>query len=60
MKRVFEIDVLIRPHCGGPRRLIAFLTDGLVVRRIQSHLSLPTEPPALTPAQAPPDPELAL
>ncbi|MBK7641769.1 MAG: hypothetical protein IPJ19_01755 [Planctomycetes bacterium] len=37
MKRVFEIDVLICPHCGGPRKLIAFLTDGLVVRKILSH-----------------------
>ena len=32
MKRVFEITVLICPHCGGPRRLMAFPTDGLVVR----------------------------
>ncbi|MBK7641772.1 MAG: transposase [Planctomycetes bacterium] len=59
MKRVFEIDVLICPHCGGPRKLIAFLTDGLVVRKILSHLGLPTEPPALAPARAPPEPELA-
>ena len=59
MKRVFEIDVLICPHCGGPRKLIAFLTDGLVVRKILNHLGLPTEPPVLAPARAPPEPELA-
>jgi len=32
MKRVFEIDVLVCPHCGGARELIALLTDGFVVR----------------------------
>jgi hypothetical protein len=58
MKRVFEIDVLVCPHCGGRRKLIAFLTDGLVVRKILAHLGLPTEPPALAPARAPPEPEL--
>ncbi len=51
--------VLISPHCGGPRMLIAFLTDGLGVRKILGHLGLPTEPPALAPARAPPEPELA-
>jgi len=32
MKRVFEIDVLVCPRCEGKRKLIAFLTDGPVVR----------------------------
>jgi hypothetical protein len=59
MKRVFAIDVLVCPHCGGPRKLIALLTDGLVVRKILTHLGLSTEPPALAPARAPPEPELA-
>jgi len=34
MLRAFSIDVLKCPHCGGLRELIAFLTDGLVVRKI--------------------------
>ncbi|MFM7295689.1 MAG: ATP-dependent helicase HrpA [Planctomycetota bacterium] len=59
MKRVFAIDVLVSPHCEGPRKLIALLTDGLVVRKILTHLGLSTEPPALAPARAPPEPELA-
>ena len=59
MKRVFAIDVLVCPHCEGPRKLIALLTDGLVVRKILTHLGLSTEPPALAPARAPPEPELA-
>jgi len=34
MLRALSIDVLTCPHCGGLRELIAFLTDGLVVRKI--------------------------
>ena len=59
MKRVFALDVLVCPHCSGPRKLIALLTDGLVVRKILAHLGLPTEPPALAPARAPPELQLA-
>jgi hypothetical protein len=32
LERVFAIDALTCPWCGGPRKLIALLTDGLVVR----------------------------
>ena len=59
LKRVFAIDVLTCPHCGGPRKLVALINDGLVVRKILEHLGLPTEPPALAPARAPPEPEFA-
>lgn len=59
LQRVFAIDVLTCPHCGGKRKLIALITEGLVVRKILAHLSLPTEPPALAPARAPPEPEFA-
>jgi len=54
LKRVFEIDVLTCPWCGGQRRLIALITDGQVVRRILEHLGLPTAAPVLAPARAPP------
>jgi hypothetical protein len=59
MKRVFAIDVLVCPQCGGARKLIALITDGRVVRKILAHLGLSTEPPPLAPARAPLDPELA-
>ena len=52
--RVFEIDVLHCPRCGGGRRLIALITDPLVVRRILHHLDLPCEPPPIAPARPPP------
>ena len=51
MKRVFEIDVLVCPHYGGMRKLIALLTDGFVVRKILLHLGLDSEPPLLAPAR---------
>lgn len=40
MKRVFEIDVLVCPYCEGKRALIAFISDGFVVRKILDHLGL--------------------
>ncbi len=52
MKRVFELDVLVCPHCQGRRSLIAFLTDGPVVRKILLHLGLDSELPLLAPARA--------
>ncbi|NOT30112.1 MAG: IS91 family transposase [Planctomycetes bacterium] len=55
LKRVFEIDVLTCPWCGGKRKLIALLTDGKVVRRILEHLGLPTTAPTLAPARSPPE-----
>jgi len=57
LKRVFAIDVLTCPHCGGPRKLIALINDGFVVRKILTHLGLPAEPPPMAPARAPPEPE---
>jgi Putative transposase len=54
LKRVFEIAVLHCQHCGGRRRLIALITEPLVVRRILRDLDLPCEPPPIAPARPPP------
>jgi hypothetical protein len=59
LRRVFAVDVLTCPHCGGARRLIAMITDGLVVRRILDHLELPSSAPVIAPARAPPELEFA-
>jgi hypothetical protein len=37
MHRVFGIDVLACPHCGGRLRLIATLHDPAVIRKILAH-----------------------
>ncbi len=58
MKRVFDLEVLICPHCNGRRKLLAFITDSKVVRRILEHLGLTPDPPRMAPARSPP--ELAL
>ncbi len=57
MKRVFLVDVLTCPDCGGPRRLLAFILKPSVIERILSHLGLPTEPPKVYAARASPEQE---
>jgi hypothetical protein len=40
IRKVYEVDPLICPQCGGMMRIIAFLTDFSVVDRIINHLKL--------------------
>jgi hypothetical protein len=54
LRRVFLHDVLVCTHCGGDRRLLTFLTDQNIIRKILRHLGLPAEPPALAPPRPPP------
>jgi hypothetical protein len=42
------------PECGGEMRIIAFITEGPVIREILDYLDEPTSPPRLTPARGPP------
>jgi len=59
MRRTFGIDVLLCPHCGGRRRLVALIQEPNVIRTILAHLGLDDEPVALAPARSPPELELA-
>jgi hypothetical protein len=54
MARVFAIDVQRCHKCGGVRVMISFITEPRVIRKILRHLNLPTDPPAIAPARAPP------
>ena len=54
MRRVFDVDVLACPTCGGRLRLIAVLDASETTARILRHRGLPTEVPAPRPARAPP------
>jgi hypothetical protein len=54
LARVFALDVTVCPDCGGRLRLIAALPDPVSVRRYLHGVGLPTEPPPLLPARAPP------
>ena len=56
LRRVFEFDVLRCTNCGGRMRVIAFIEDGDVSKRILEHLGLPAQVPAALPARAPPTP----
>src|SRR5437899_715019 len=54
LRRVFAIDVLACPHCGGRRRLIATLHDPVVIRKLLAHLGMARSGPS--PGPAPPAP----
>ena len=54
LKRTFKVDVFCCPKCAGRRRVLAWLTQGAVLRRILRHLHLPELPPPLAPARGPP------
>jgi len=51
MRRVFDLDVLACPRCGGRMSVIATIEAVDVLRKILSHLGLPTDPPAPLPAR---------
>jgi len=49
LRRVFEVDALQCPNCGGRMRLIAAITEPDVARRILECLGLPARAPPLGP-----------
>ena len=53
LQRVFAIDVLECPNCSGRMRILAFITDPLVTRRILDHLGLPSSRPRAPPRPLP-------
>jgi len=55
VRRVYETDPLICPHCGGDMKIIAFILEPAVIRRILRHL----EATGRRPGRAPPESQLA-
>ena len=55
LRRVFLIDVLACPSCGGRRRLLAAIHDPGSIRRVLVAMGLPTEAPVLAGPRGPPD-----
>jgi len=53
IRKVYEVNPLLCPHCGGQMKVIAFLTDYAVVDRIIQHLKLTFV------AERPPPPRVA-
>jgi len=53
IRKVYEVDPMVCPQCGGQMKVIAFLTDYAVVDRIIDHLKLTFV------AERPPPPQAA-
>ena len=45
LARIYEVLPLVCPKCGGEMRIIAFITEGPVIREILGHLGEPTSLP---------------
>jgi len=55
LRKVFALDVLACPECGGRLRVIAFIAQASVACRILKHLGLESQGPPIARAQAPPE-----
>ena len=40
IRKVYEVDPMVCPKCGGPMKVVAFITDYAAVDRIIDHLKL--------------------
>jgi hypothetical protein len=59
MERVFELDVLACPRCGGRMRILAAIDTPDAIHKILACLGLPTRAPPIAPAISNPNPEAA-
>jgi uncharacterized protein YbaR (Trm112 family) len=53
LRRVFELDILACPDCGGRLRLVATIEQRAPIEKILTHLGLPVDLPTQTPARSP-------
>ena len=49
-----EVFPLLCPLCDGPMRLIAFITEGVQIRKVLNHIEVNSEPPHISLARGPP------
>ena len=54
LARIYEVLPLACPQCGGAMKIIAFITEAVVMRKILGHLREPKSPPRPMPARGPP------
>ena len=54
LKRVFNIDISVCAKCKGKIKIIAAIEEPRVIKKILTHLGLPSVAPILTPARGPP------
>jgi hypothetical protein len=55
IRRVFAVDVLECPRCGGRMRILAAIQTPGAIRDILEHLGLPSRAPPIHPARRPSD-----
>ena len=49
IKKIWEVDPLCCPKCGGEMKIISFITDLKTIRKILEHLGLWAEMPSRDP-----------
>ena len=54
LRRVFEVEVLVCPRCGGRRRVLAAITAPESIAKVLGAIGLSADVPELGPARAPP------
>ena len=52
--RIYEVFPPLCPMCGGQVRLIAFIAEGMQIRKIVDHIGVDSEPQHIAPARGPP------
>jgi len=57
LARVFDIN-MEKCFCGKTVKFIATVEDPMVIKKLLSHVGLPTQAPTFMPARAPPQAEL--
>ena len=60
LRRVFQVDIHACPRCSERLRIKGSITAKADIDRILEALGIPTEPPAIAPARAPPQQALHL
>ena len=58
IKRIWEVDALKCPNCGGSMKILAFITENKIIKKILEHLDLwrdksSRDPPNIMPEDAP-------
>ena len=54
LARIYGVFALQCSRCGGPVRLLGFITEPATVRQILEHVGERTTAPAIAPARSPP------
>ena len=54
LRRGFDVEGRVCPHCGGARRLLAAITAPASIERVLREMGLPHEAPEVAKARAPP------